>query len=888
LIYKLLQERNVPEENQMEIGLVKEININQEMQQAYLDYAMSVIVSRALPDARDGMKPVHRRILYAMYDMGLRPTTSHKKSARVVGEVLGKYHPHSDQAVYDAMARLAQDFSMRYPLVDGQGNFGSVDGDPPAAMRYTEARLAHPALDIMQDIQKNTVDFLPNFDETMQEPSVLPAALPNMLINGATGIAVGMATNIPPHNLREVVDACMYMLEHWAKIDGISVEDLMQFVKGPDFPTAGVLINATEKDEGLSQAYATGRGRVTIQARAHIEDLSRLRKQIIVTELPFMTNKSALIEKIAKLVRSGVIEGISDLRDESDRQGMRIVIELSKSAKPEEILAALYRKTSMQNTLGIIMLALVEGEPRLLGLKQALHVYLKHRLEIVRRRSEFDLAKAERRSHILEGYRIALKNLDEIINLIRKSPDSETANLRLMKKYRLSEIQAKAILDMPLRRLSALERKKIDLEYKEIQKIIKELVGLLKSPKKMRTTVGNELIAIRENYGDRRKTQIVSTSSITQKSAVLTASDFTPDQAAWVISDKQGNISRTIGGKAPRLSGSTAPHIAIQTNTKNNLYFLTKSGKSSAIAVHAIPETTNISDGTPFQKLSDLRENEKLAGLFVLPEKNNTASGWFVVSVSKGGMIKKSAVEELPGPGAQPFSISTPKDADEIIWAGLSNGKQDILMATANGMAIRFSEDDVRSMGLGSTGVNGLKLKGDDTVVGATVIDNNFNLLFVASDGHAKQIEASQFPVQGRYGLGVGAWKLTDDTKVVGLAHAKGNLRVTVHLKQAAAKMFRIDEAPERTRTGKGKSLVDVKPGDAITGFSAPIQAPKEIAKVASKSKAQEPKPEPVVTQTKMDLGVASKSPKKKASTAKKKPATKKSPPKKKGGATKK
>jgi len=481
----------------MEIGLVNKIDIDQEMQQAYLDYAMSVIVARALPDARDGLKPVHRRILFAMHELGLRAESPYKKSARIVGEVLGKYHPHGDMAVYDAMARMAQDFSMRYLLVDGQGNFGSVDGDPPAAMRYTEARLTDPAINMLIDIQKNTVDFSPNFDGTLEEPLVLPSALPNLLVNGATGIAVGMATSIPPHNLGEVVDALRYMLDHWEKMDDINLDDLMQFIQGPDFPTGGIIIHDSEtEEEGLRSAYGTGRGRVTLQAQAHLEEMERGKNRIIVTELPYMTNKSSLIERIAELARDEKIEGIADLRDESDRHGMRIVIELSKSVEPETVLRNLYKHTPMQTTFSITLLALVEGEPRLLSLKSALRVFVEHRLEIIRRRSEYDLERARARAHILEGLRIALQNLDEIIDLIRKSPDVDTAKTRLIKRFKLSEIQVQAILDMPLRRLAALERKKIEDEYKEVLAQIKELEGLLHSAKKMRGVVSEELLKV--------------------------------------------------------------------------------------------------------------------------------------------------------------------------------------------------------------------------------------------------------------------------------------------------------------------------------------------------------------------------------------------------------
>ncbi|HQN45298.1 MAG TPA: DNA topoisomerase 4 subunit A, partial [Anaerolineaceae bacterium] len=441
----------------MEVGLVRKIDIDHEMQQSYLDYAMSVIVSRALPDARDGLKPVQRRILYAMYDMGLRPDSAYKKSARIVGEVLGKYHPHGDVAVYEAMARLAQPFSMRYPLVDGQGNFGSVDGDPPAAMRYTEARLTAYAIDLLAQLDRNTVDFTRNFDDTLSEPAVLPAAIPNLLVNGASGIAVGMATNIPPHNLGEVVDALIFMLRQWEQMEDISVADLVKFIQGPDLPTGGIILQDHDRNDLLS-AYGSGRGRVILRGRVHLEEMSRGRDRIIITELPYQVNKSALIERIAELAREGDLEGIADLRDESDRQGMRVVIELKAGADEQKILRELYRRTPLETTLSLTLLALVDGEPRLLTLKQALRVYIEHRLEVVRRRSEYDLAKAKQRAHILEGLRIAINNLDEIITLIRNAPDVETAHARLVKKFKLSDVQAQAILDLMLRRLAALER----------------------------------------------------------------------------------------------------------------------------------------------------------------------------------------------------------------------------------------------------------------------------------------------------------------------------------------------------------------------------------------------------------------------------------------------
>jgi len=531
----------------MEVGQVRRIDIDDEMQQAYLDYAMSVIVARALPDARDGLKPVHRRILYAMHDMGIRPDADFKKSARIVGEVLGKYRPHGDMAVYEAMARMAQDFSMRLPLAEGQGNFGSVDGDAPAAMRYTEARLTPLAMEILADIEKDTVDFLDNFDGSLKEPAVLPSGIPNLLVNGATGIAVGMATSVPPHNLGEVCDALIFMLENWTKLEQVSVEDLMRFIPAPDFPTGGIIVTGKGEGEGLPAAYGTGRGRISLQARAHIEEMGRGRSRILVTELPYQTNKAALIERIAELARAAEIEGIADLRDESDRQGMRIVIELTKTAEPEKVLGQLYRRTPMQGTFSIIILALVEGEPRLLSLKQALRVYIEHRLEVVRRRGQFDLRRARERAHILEGLQTALEHLEEVIQMIRSARDADQARERLIRRFRLSEPQANAILDMPLRRLASLERKKIDIEYKEKLAQIKELEALLASDKRLRAAIAAEIAEVRGKYGDRRRTQIVQMAKGKRGQRVLTATDLadlTPVKETWVVVTSEGLIEQ--------------------------------------------------------------------------------------------------------------------------------------------------------------------------------------------------------------------------------------------------------------------------------------------------------------------------------------------------------
>jgi DNA gyrase subunit A len=800
----------------MELGLVKKIDIDQEMQQAYLDYAMSTIVARALPDARDGLKPVHRRILYAMYDMGIRADSTYKKSARIVGEVLGKYHPHGDSAVYEAMARMAQDFSMRTILVDGQGNFGSIDGDPPAAMRYTEARLAAPALDILTDIGKNTVDFVPNFDDTLTEPTVLPASIPNLLVNGATGIAVGMSTSIPPHNLGEVVDALIYMLERWEKLDDISVGQLMNFVQGPDFPTGGVIVQQTG-EEGLEAAYGSGRGRVSTQAKVHIEEMERGKSRLIVTELPYMVNKSSLIERIAALARDGVIDGLTDLRDESDRHGMRIVIELTKNVEPQKVLAELYKRTPMQSTFSIILLALVDGEPRMLSLKQALRVYIEHRLVVIKRRAEYDLDKARGRAHILEGYLVALKNLDEVIKLIRGAADVETARAKLMKRFKLTEIQANAILEMQLRRLAALERKKIETEYKEMVALIKELEGLLKSPKKMRQMAAEELLRVKAAYGDRRRTQIVSLRK-GKAAKSLTASDLLPEQTVWVGVTADGLASRTRDEKTPRPSGNDAPRWLVKASTTDTLYLVSESGKAAAVAVHTMPQADKLGDGTPWHKVSPLRESDKLAAVFTLPSRRSTLpEETYAFTVTRGGMVKKSLVSELPGPSAQTFTLAKVNDGDTLGWALLTDGTKEIVMAVSSGFGIRFKEEDVRPMGLVAAGVNGIKLGVGDEVVGAEVVPNKGEIFLIASDGKAKRVPVSDFPTQGRYGRGVIAWVLPKGVTLAGLATGKPNHVATVHLLKAAPKSTRLDAAPVRKRAAvRGETAVDVKAGDAV------------------------------------------------------------------------
>lgn len=811
----------------MEIGMVERIDIDREMQQAYLDYAMSVIVARALPDARDGLKPVHRRILFAMHDMALRPDSPHKKSARIVGEVLGKYHPHGDMAVYDAMARMAQDFSMRYLLVEGQGNFGSVDGDPPAAMRYTEARLTIPAMQILADIDRNTVNFTENFDGTLSEPEVLPSSMPNLLVNGATGIAVGMATSIPPHNLSEVVEALQFMLQRWEKLDDISIDELIQFIKGPDFPTGGVILHHVDGD-GLVAAYGTGRGRITVQASAHLEEMERGRNRIIVTELPYMTNKSSLIERIADLAREERIEGIVDLRDESDRQGMRIVIELSKTANPDAILRDLYRLTPMQSTFSIIMLALVNGEPRLLSLKQALRVYLEHRLEVVRRRSEYELEKAKKRIHILEGLRIALQNLDEVIEIIRKSADVETARSRLIRRFKISEIQAQAILEMPLRRLAALERKKIEEEYRELAALIKQLEALLRSPKKMRQLVNDELQSIKDAFGDRRRTHIVNLREGETKASLLTKTDLLEEKNIWISVDSDGLISRSNADKLPKQSGKESPKWLIKATTRDTLFLVEESGEAAAIPVHAVPETDETTAGIAFHRISPFTEKACLTAIFAVPTRNTREAATsaftthFLLCGTRKGMLKKSALSELPGASASLFTLTKVNEGDKLGWVQITNGKSEVLLVSAQGMAIRFKEDSIRPMGLVAAGVMGMKLAEDDQIAGMETLPQAGEILLVSRNGSAKRLAEKQFPIQGRYGQGVLAWKLSGDDEIVGLAIGKGAMRVTLHINKLLPKAIRLDEAPIQTRTARGARVLDLKPGQSVIYLSAP------------------------------------------------------------------
>jgi DNA gyrase subunit A len=799
---------------------IKLVNINHEMQQSYLDYAMSVIVSRALPDARDGMKPVQRRILYAMYDMGVRAETPHKKSARIVGEVLGKYHPHSDSAVYDAMARMAQDFVMRYRFVDGQGNFGSIDGDPPAAMRYTEARLSAEAIEMLSQLDMDTVDYIDNFDGTLKEPSVLPSAIPAMLVNGASGIAVGMATNIPPHNLGEVVDALVMMLENWDSLEDITVEEIMRHIKGPDFPTGGLILQ-DESTDTLAQIYGSGNGIVQMRARTRLEEMSRGRMRIIVSELPYLVNKSNLIERIAEITRDGGLEGITDLRDESDRQGMRIVIDLSKTADPEKILATLYKRTQMHAAFGVNILALVDGSPHRLPLKQALRVYLDHRLEVVRRRSEYLLRKNEERLHILTALRIAIQNIDEVIRIIRKSQSVDDARQSLMKKFKLDEIQANAILEMPLRRLASLERKKIEEEYKQVSKTIDELKALLKSPKAMRKVVITELKTVREKFSDPRRTQIIQLGEGEKASELFTQTDVMPLENFWIELKESGSISRTDGDKQSRLGGVDAPWQILRTNSHQNVYLVTTTGKAAAISSLSIPSQIQFEEGKKASQISPLDEDDFIQAVFTVPMEREELPERYLVSVSRKGMIKRSLVSELPGASASSFVLARTNDDDALLTVFLTKGGQDILITTAAGMSIRFNEEDVRPMGLIAAGVNGIKLKENDYVVGASVIEEKDEIGFVTKLGLAKRVLAEEFPIQGRYGQGVIAWKLAKDDEIVAQLVGKLTDKGVCHFRKSASKVFTITNAVSRKRAANGQVMFTLKAGDELIDFTS-------------------------------------------------------------------
>ena len=752
----------------MVVGKTKPVDIEDEVKSSYLDYAMSVIISRALPDVRDGLKPVHRRILYVMDGLGLSHTSSYKKSARVVGEVLGKYHPHGDTSVYDAMVRMAQDFSMRYVLVDGQGNFGSVDNDPPAAMRYTEVRLAPISEQMLLDIEKETVDFMPNFDDSLKEPVVLPTRLPNLLVNGSSGIAVGMATNIPPHNLGEVCDAISYLID---KPEAM-VNELTQFIKGPDFPTGGIILG----QDGIKSAYATGHGRVVIRAKASVGDATEAgRRQIVVTELPYQTNKAALVERIAELVKDRKIRGISELRDESDRQGMRIVIELRKDAQPEQVLNSLYKYTAMQSAFFVNMLALVDGQPRVISLKEALQQYIDFRREVITRRSRFELKEAKARAHILEGFKIALDQIDRVVATIRKSKTAETARQKLMTEFGLSQAQAQAILDMQLRRLANLERRKIFDEYTEVVRNIAYLEDLLANPRRILQLIREEVGELKSKYGDPRQSEIRE-----QEVIEFRDEDLIPHQAVVITLSNRGFIKRLPsrayepqhrGGKGV-IGMVTREEDAIRllavTDTHAYLLFFTNQGKVFRIKCYEIPpDSSRMAKGTAVVNLFPLAESERVTAMVAVTDfKPDT----YLVMATGRGEVKKTAMENFTSVRSSGLIAMDLAEGDELVSVGIVTDQDDIVLVTQQGEAIRFAVSELRASSRTSGGVRGIRLMPDDRVIGMDIVYPDSFLLAVTTGGFGKLTPIGNYPRQHRAGSGVRTFKLTAKTGEVAAA----------------------------------------------------------------------------------------------------------------------
>ena len=823
----------------VDIGNVRTATIESEMRQSYLDYAMSVIVQRALPDARDGLKPVHRRVLYAMHQMGMRPNTRYRKSAGIVGEVIKNFHPHSDTAAYDTLVRMAQSFSLRYPLVDGQGNFGSVDGDSAAAMRYTEAKMTRIAEEMLADINKRTVDEYPNYDATMMQPTVLPSRIPNLLINGSAGIAVGMATNVPPHNLNEVADAVTHLIDN----PEATIEELNTIIPGPDFPTGGTILGR----EGIQAAYATGRGRVVIRAKAFIEDMERgNRSQIVVTELPYQVNKATLLERIAEMVRDGKLDGISNLRDESDRSGMRMVIELKRDAQPRKVLNNLFKHTALQQTFGVNMLALVERgtQPRVLTLKRALQEFIGHRQEVITRRTEFELERARNRAHILEGLKIALDNIDEVINTIRRSRTTDTARRNLMKAFALSEVQANAILDMRLARLAALERQKIEDEYKEVMAEIARLEELLANPELILGLIKYDMADIKEKYGDERRTRIQNVSG------EMSEEDLIPEVDVLVTITNRGYVKRIAqdtyktqhrGGRG--VTGLTMrdedgiQHI-LSANSHDSMLVFTNRGRVYQIKVYELPDGSRTAKGLPIVNVVNMQPDEKVATLLKV---RNHDPGQYLFFTTRNGRVKRTSLDQFSSIRADGKAAIGLDDGDELTWVKITDGNCDAILVTQKGMSIRFPETDTRAMGRTAAGVIGIRLDRNDRVIAFDVFDPDTekDLLIVSSLGMGKRSDIEQYRVQGRGGKGIQAMRLTnrtgdivaarmvDDESGVMLMNTSG-----IAIRIAASQISRIG------RTTQGVKLMRLGDGEEIG--SVTIMEPRDPAAEAQAEGVQE------------------------------------------------
>ncbi len=810
------------------------VNIEDEMKRSYMDYAMSVIIGRALPDVRDGLKPAHRRVLYGMRTMGLAWNRAYRKCAKIVGEVMGNFHPHGDASIYDTLVRLAQEFNMRYPLVDGQGNFGSVDGDPPAAMRYSEARPEALAEAMMTDLDKETVDFVPNYDETTEEPTVLPTTFPNLLVNGSAGIAVGMATNIPPHNMREVIDGVIAIIDQRAQ-QAISTEagappkdvrfrTLMKAIPGPDFPTGGIIVGR----EGIVNAYRTGRGAITVRAKVAVEENKKGdRLSLVVHDIPYQVNKARLIEKIADLAREKTIEGISDLRDESDRDGMRIVIELRRGEVPEVILNNLYKHTPLQTTFGIIMLAIVGGRPRVLGLLDIVEQFIEFRREVVRRRTEFELRKAEARAHILEGLRIALDHLDEVIRLIRGSRNPAEAREGLVTQFGLSVVQAQAILDMQLQRLTGLERQKIIDELAELMKTIERLRAILSSDELLMQVVVKELKDVRERFGDERRTEIID------ESGEIRIEDLIADEDMAITVTNTGYIKRTPistyrmqrrGGKG-RIGMRTreedyVTHLFI-ASTHSYIMIFTDRGRAYWLKVHEIPDVGPGGKGKAIVNLVQLEEGEKIAALLAVKEFPEADDQQYIVMGTRKGTIKKTDLRAFSNPRPSGIIAIGVEEGDSVIAVELTDGKEQIFLGTRDGMAIRFDETDVRPMGRGAYGVRGISLRDDDEVVAMEVVREGGTLLSVAQNGYGKRTELEEYRLQTRGGVGIINIQTSDrNGKVVGIAYVQDDDQVMLISQQGMIIRMRAGDARTIGRATQGVRLIEMEEGDQVVAIA--------------------------------------------------------------------
>ncbi len=884
----------------MEVGTIQQIDINTEMRSAYLDYAMSVIISRALPDARDGLKPVHRRILYAMNDLGMRSNTAYKKSARIVGEVLGKYHPHGDSAVYDAMARMAQDFSMRYMLIDGQGNFGSIHGDSPAAMRYTEARMSRMAEEMLVDLEKNTVDFTDNFDGSLQEPIVLPARLPNLLLNGSSGIAVGMATNIPPHNLVELSAAINYLINRddiltvvetekeqapekltaefgltetqastitkiflreedellpavpdetyhlRDEVGDASVEELMVFVKGPDFPTGGIIVGS----EGVRAAYSSGRGRIVVRGEAHIEEMRSNRYKIVISEVPYQTNITSLIERIAALARSGRLPNISDLRDGSDRTGLGIVIELKRGAQPRKVLNRLYKYTQLQSTFGVQLLALVNGEPRMLSLKRSLRIFVEHRQEVITRRTQYLLDKARARSHILEGLLIALSNLDAVIKTIRESPNVETARTRLMTRFNLSEVQARAILDMQLRRLAALERQKIEAEYREVSERIEYLEDLLAHPKKILSIIQEDLQTMVEKYGDERRTRIAH-----DLTGDLNEEDLVRDEATLVSITQRGYIKRVAahtyrtqsrGGRG--VKGLTTKDedeviILMPARSLHTILFFSDKGKVYSEKAYQIPDAGRTARGIPIVNLLALEPGETITAAVSVPDFDKAN---YCTLLSRKGRIKRVDLSHFASVRPSGLIAIRLDDDDSLGWVRLTHGNDEIIIVTEQGQALRFSEHLLRPMGRPAAGVRGIRIRGEDLVTSMEVVEPNGDLLIVTTGGYGKRTPLDAYSPKGRGTMGVKTMDHKSIPRVGKIASARvvqDADHLTIMSTNGVIIRTKVAQISIAGRATMGVRLMNLQPGDSVASVARIAEADLRI--VEDNSIPEETPPQP-------------------------------------------